>query len=220
MSWNWQQCLEGLVHKTQAPLIIITSFTTPNFLTAMVTGFHPPPSFAPLGFLSLEGRMSFRERFANAVTGWAFGALSQGISDFDKVSREYFGPETPTAVEIEGNASMIFNHAHFLLTHPRPSLPDTVEVGGMHCRPPKALPKDLATFMDGGAKDGVILFSFGSVVQANELPQAALDIFVKVFSRLKQRVLWKFETEHMDNLPPNVKLSKWLPQQDILGKNP
>ena len=30
-------------------------------------------------------------------------------------------------------------------------------------------------------------------------------------------MLWKWETEQMDDLPPNVKLSKWLPQQDVLG---
>ena len=41
--------------------------------------------------------------------------------------------------------------------------------------------------------------------------------FLNVFSRLKQRVLWKWETEFMPGLPPNVKLSKWVPQQDVLG---
>jgi len=37
------------------------------------------------------------------------------------------------------------------------------------------------------------------------------------FSRLKQRVIWKWETEVMDDLPSNVLLSKWLPQNDVLG---
>jgi hypothetical protein len=27
------------------------------------------------------------------------------------------------------------------------------------------------------------------------------------------RVLWKWETEHMEDKPDNVMLSKWLPQQ-------
>ena len=38
-----------------------------------------------------------------------------------------------------------------------------------------------------------------------------------VFSKLKQKILWKWETETMESLPDNVQLSKWLPQQDILG---
>ena len=49
------------------------------------------------------------------------------------------------------------------------------------------------------------------------MPENIRQAFVSAFSKLKQRVLWKYETETMDNLPPNVKLSKWLPQQDVLG---
>ena len=43
------------------------------------------------------------------------------------------------------------------------------------------------------------------------------NAFLSVFSKLKQKILWKWETETMEGLPYNVKLSKWLPQQDIIG---
>jgi glucuronosyltransferase len=69
-----------------------------------------------------------------------------------------------------------------------------------------------------GAKDGAIYFSLGSVVKGTTLPEDTRKIFLNVFSRLKQRVLWKWETDSMPDLPPNVKLGKWLPQQDILGE--
>lgn len=39
---------------------------------------------------------------------------------------------------------------------------------------------------------------------------------VRVFSRLKQRILWKFEDE-LPNKPDNVMIGKWLPQSDILA---
>lgn len=73
-------------------------------------------------------------------------------------------------------------------------------------------------FLSGSGKDGFILFSLGSVVQAKEMPESTRKVFLNVFSRLKQRVIWKWETEEMPDLPKNVKLSKWLPQQDVLGK--
>ena len=41
---------------------------------------------------------------------------------------------------------------------------------------------------------------------------------MEVFGSLQQRVLWKWDSDSMDDLPPNVRLSKWLPQQDILGQ--
>lgn len=49
------------------------------------------------------------------------------------------------------------------------------------------------------------------------MPESYRKLFLSAFSKLKQRVIWKWETEQMDDLPSNVKLSKWLPQQDVLG---
>ncbi|CAG7725988.1 unnamed protein product, partial [Allacma fusca] len=74
---------------------------------------------------------------------------------------------------------------------------------------------DLDEFLSG-AKDGFIYFSMGSIVQSKSFPEHLRKQFIEVFSKLKQRVLWKFEAQ-FDDLPPNVKVSKWLPQQDILG---
>ena len=42
-------------------------------------------------------------------------------------------------------------------------------------------------------------------------------VFVNVFSRLKQRILWKWP-EEIPGLPSNVMLSAWIPQQDVLGE--
>lgn len=38
-------------------------------------------------------------------------------------------------------------------------------------------------------------------------------------SKLKQRVLWKWENETIPNQPPNVFIRKWMPQRDILCKS-
>lgn len=40
---------------------------------------------------------------------------------------------------------------------------------------------------------------------------------VGTFRNLKQRVLWKFENESLANIPPNVMIRKWMPQNDILS---
>jgi len=31
------------------------------------------------------------------------------------------------------------------------------------------------------------------------------------------QVLWRWEEEEMPDLPPNVMLGRWFPQQDLLG---
>lgn len=57
----------------------------------------------------------------------------------------------------------------------------------------------------------------GSALRGSDMPENYRKMFLNVFSKLKQRVIWKWETEQMDDLPANVRLSKWLPQQDVLG---
>lgn len=67
------------------------------------------------------------------------------------------------------------------------------------------------------AKEGVIYFSFGTVVSPHTMPQEVLQVFVKVFKKLPQRVLWKIEAEDLPGLSKNVKLAKWVPQPGVLG---
>lgn len=50
------------------------------------------------------------------------------------------------------------------------------------------------------------------------MPEEIIAIFCDVFEKIPQRVIWKSE-EAIENIPPNVLLSKWLPQRDILGTN-
>merc|ERR1719347_187801 len=47
--------------------------------------------------------------------------------------------------------------------------------------------------------------------------EAKRKIFVEAFSQLKQKINWKWDGEITDDIPKNVKLSKWLPQQDLLA---
>ena len=42
-------------------------------------------------------------------------------------------------------------------------------------------------------------------------------VFLSVFRKLKQNVIWKWDAETMEDLPDNVRLFKWVPQQDILA---
>ena len=96
-------------------------------------------------------------------------------------------------------------------------MPNFQFIGMMNCKPPKPLPKDLQEFFDTSGEAGVIYVSFGSVLQASEMSEEKRLLLLNVFKKLKQRVLWKWETEQMPDLPSNVKLSKWLPQQDLLA---
>jgi glucuronosyltransferase len=78
--------------------------------------------------------------------------------------------------------------------------------------------QDLQKFLDE-AKDGVIYFSLGTNVLSDHMPEEKRRAFLEAFSELPQKILWKWESDSLPEQPANVKLAKWLPQQDILGRH-
>jgi glucuronosyltransferase len=58
----------------------------------------------------------------------------------------------------------------------------------------------------------------GSGLYSSDMPETKRQAFVEVFAKLKQRIIWKWETDILPGKPQNVKTGKWFPQSDILGK--
>lgn len=70
------------------------------------------------------------------------------------------------------------------------------------------------------ASNGFIVFTLGSNAKASRMPEKTKKIFVRVFSRMRERVLWRMETSQEQlilKFPASVKIVDWLPQQDLLG---
>lgn len=42
--------------------------------------------------------------------------------------------------------------------------------------------------------------------------------FIEALGDIPQRVLWKYESENIKEIPKNVMLRKWFPQRSILGE--
>ena len=68
------------------------------------------------------------------------------------------------------------------------------------------------------SEEGVIYFSFGTMVRPDTMSPERLAMFLEVFAELRQRILWKCDGDKMPALPKNVRCYSWLPQRDILGK--
>ena len=61
------------------------------------------------------------------------------------------------------------------------------------------------------------VFTLGSLVQVSKMSAKTREAFINVFARLPQRVIWKWEASRPENVSVNVMMTKWLPQQDLLG---
>ena len=58
--------------------------------------------------------------------------------------------------------------------------PNTIEIGGIHCREGQSLPPDLKLFMDSHP-EGVIYVSFGSTVKPSLMSSERKQIFIDTF---------------------------------------
>ncbi|CAH1389498.1 unnamed protein product [Nezara viridula] len=186
-----------------------------------MSGLPDNPSYQ-LDFKSgLSNDMSFWQRLYNTyVTGvttiagyYYLHFLMQPIMD---KYFNYTGWESRPSIDVLArNRSLILVNFDYLFGYPYPVAPHRKDIGGINIKPNEVLPKDLQTFMDE-SKEGVIFMSLGSHIDAKYLKEQ-MNAFLEVFKELPQRVLMKYEPEDESQVPPNVKLSKWFPQQDILA---
>jgi glucuronosyltransferase len=86
------------------------------------------------------------------------------------------------------------------------------------------LPSDIKAIMDGSVKTkGVIYISFGSFLKSKEMPVSTRETLAAVFRRLHDyTIIFKWEADGDDDkmaedVPANVHLKSWMPQQDILA---
>ncbi|KAL1509696.1 hypothetical protein ABEB36_004398 [Hypothenemus hampei] len=130
-----------------------------------------------------------------------------------KLSNKYIGvnPADPA------NASFLLVNSHYTTDNAIALPPNVIEIGGIHLenRDPKEIPQDIGAWLNNSA-DGVIYFSLGSMIKSDTIPLQQLKAFTNVFSRLAQRVLWKWESDTMPNKPDNVMIVKYMPQFEIL----
>ncbi|XP_062313291.1 UDP-glucuronosyltransferase 1-2-like isoform X2 [Osmerus eperlanus] len=75
--------------------------------------------------------------------------------------------------------------------------------------------QDLEEFVEGSGEDGFIVFTLGSMV--SQMPDEKAKQFIDAFRQIPQRVVWRYTGPLPDNVPKNVKVMKWLPQNDLLG---
>lgn len=68
------------------------------------------------------------------------------------------------------------------------------------------------------SEHGVVFMSMGSLFKGTTFPVDKQQHFLNAFSKISQRVIWKWESEMMDGKPPNVKLIKWAQQRSLLCK--
>ena len=207
---------KGFATHFNAPMILLSPIGACAWVNTLVAN-PAPTSYVPDAMLSYSSQMTFTERLTNTVFHF-YTHILYHLFNFPKHARlynEYF-PNSVPFYDALYNVSLVFLNSHPSLNQPVPYVPNMVDIGGFHINPTKELPHDLQQFLDD-SKEGVIYFSMGSNLKSAEFPPEKRDAFLNTFSKMKMKILWKWEEDVLPGQPKNVKLGKWLPQQDILA---
>ncbi|KAL4135966.1 hypothetical protein QTP88_007543 [Uroleucon formosanum] len=203
------ECVAYTATVLQVPMVYVVPSPIITYLERSMTGHVPNP--AATGHL-LFGRFApetFAERFANLV----LTVYCSTLMWYTEWQLRRADPRPYDIVDLV-RPSIIFTNTHVITESTRSLTPDLVQIGGIHLTPSKPIPKDILEFIED-APNGVIYFTYGSVVSMSSLPENILGAFRKALARVPQKVLWKYEGEMADK-PKNVMTRKWFPQRDIL----
>ena len=140
----FNECFLGFVHQFKAPLIQLCTFGGVNWMGDWV-GNPNPYAYVPDPFLSYKDKMNFWERMINTIMGttWRLGRKYYYLPGQDAIMRKHFNgsDDLPSVAAIEYTTSLVLLNHHFSISYPRPLMPNMVQVGGMHVRPPNKLPQ-------------------------------------------------------------------------------
>ncbi|XP_038217982.1 UDP-glycosyltransferase UGT5-like [Zerene cesonia] len=213
-----EECVEPYLvfsHLFKAPVIAISS---------MGMMMNAPQIFGVPGHIFLYPTMvnqrvynlTFWEKLEELYKNYKLTSDWKDLQ-FEQLKRfkDVLGFEMPHYSELYKNIDMLFLNIHPLWTNNQPLPPNIISIWGIYKKPERALPQDLQSYLDS-SKNGVIYLSFGSNVPSSMLPQETIQIFIKVFSKLPYDVLWKWEKDELPGKSDNIRISKWLPQSDLL----
>ncbi|CAL4059804.1 unnamed protein product [Meganyctiphanes norvegica] len=220
-------CFLPAIYQMGVPYIMVSpaGLMGPWFSVAgnpQFTSFIPDVMFSSSENIDISHGLPFFNRMVGTLSSLATYALMNFylISSMESAlrSKDLYPANTPSLHELRHNSSLfLLNSIRSMESVAQPYVPTVIHAGGIHLHDSNPLSADLEEWVQGAGEDGFIFFSMGSAITPSDMPEEFRKMLVKVFGSLKQRVLWKWDLETMEDLPSNVRIGKWLPQQDILG---
>jgi len=213
-----RRCVCLIPHRLQIPWISLSVAGTASYMMRVPW----PSSIAPpdvMSFFPMSHQLNFVDRLQNTLISFA-----------TRVGAPFYYQEPPSEVlekfrryghfgslqELVSRSAMWFLTSDYLFDYPRPMMPNMISISGLTVQHSTGeLPSDIENFINGAEK-GVILMSFGSFVSI--ISNDVIEKFSTTFRQLgSYRVIWRLDNKHNVELPDNVMISYWLPQNDILA---
>ncbi|KAK7582379.1 hypothetical protein V9T40_013824 [Parthenolecanium corni] len=204
-------------HKFKVPFI---AYIPNNLLPWHADRMGNPsnPSYVPALVSGYLSSMNFWQRLHNFALYTTSVVLHNLITlkQNDETMKAILGPNTPSLYETVRQTSLFFTYTHSSLNPVAPLVPGIVEIAGAHIKRAKPLPSDIEKFINE-SKHGVVYFCMGSLLRSETFTEEKRDAFLYAFSKIPQRVLWKWEADNLPGKSDNIMTVKWMPQRDVLA---
>lgn len=135
-------CFNYFQYQLRIPMISwVTS--TPLPWMAGRTGLPDNPSYIPNYFVDYSPHMNFTQRVFNTVTLWYVKIAYYIFSELPshRLAENVLKKSLPSMESMNSWTSLVLVNSHYSLSQSRPFPPNIVEVGGIHIKQPKPLPK-------------------------------------------------------------------------------
>uniref|UniRef100_A0A1I8PE68 UDP-glucuronosyltransferase n=1 Tax=Stomoxys calcitrans TaxID=35570 RepID=A0A1I8PE68_STOCA len=126
----------------------------------------------------------------------------------------YFPNVTRNLDDMRKNFALVLRNDHFVISTPRPYVPNMIEVAGLHIPDePETLSEDVKQILDS-SQQGVIYVAIDDI-----LPDHIMQMVLQQFQGLQQLVLWNSKTKPSTFLgkPSNVQFHTNLSHHAILS---
>ncbi|CAL2037467.1 unnamed protein product [Caenorhabditis brenneri] len=217
-------CPLGLIHQAKIPSWAYLSSGGLIEFVAHAVGVPIIPSYVPPMMMESHDEMGFFFRTKSFIGHVLMGLLHRRMSadaETQIFREELKDPNFPHTMDIAGKCPLVIVNTNEIYDLPRPTLAKVVNIGGLGVGfdSAKPLTSEFQKIVDTGK--GLIVFSFGSVAAAHEMPLAWKNSILEAFASFPdyQFVMRYVADDLNDRLPKNVHLFKWLPQKDLLLQN-
>ena len=183
------------------------------------TGVPAFPSFIPSFMTDRTDRVGLMDRLYNTI-GFMYVHAPMLMTSPENNTHAFLAkyiPEIKDWTELHSRSLFHIDLMDHVLESPQTSLPNTVFLPGITLSPSNPLNAQFLEIVKSSPK-GIILMSFGST--SAYLPDHILTSFFEAFRGLEQTVIWKMPRlpeQLRPQVPDNVKLLPWIPQNDLLG---
>lgn len=142
------EALKGFAAHFNASLVVFNSVGANSWVNPTV-GNPTPVSYCSEPIRGFPSKMTLYERYLNAFTYSYFQVINHlyTFPQQDKLLKNYFSNDLELA-DVMYNVSLVLLNSHPSTNQPVPYVPNMVDIGGYHVKPPKKLPDDLQEFLD------------------------------------------------------------------------